>query len=326
MPATGAESWTVLGDDWATVGPVEQYLAYLSAIERSPGTVRAYAFGLKLWSEFLAGRGLDWDKVGVDAVAQFVGWLRAPADNVVVLDAGTARRSAATVNRHLAAVFGLYDYHARTGLKVASESGGLEADRAGLVQALLAPRDQGAAGPHPPGQAGGAPPGPPHPHRRAGPGAPGRLWAPAGPFLACLVSRDRHEGWPSPRPPSLRLRQPGPRGARRPPRRQRQRGPGQDALGARAPGEHGVGAPVLGVHAHRVRGTGLRLCVCQPVVRAEGVGAENLVQGRRPGLSCWGTEAEDEAWPSRSSTLPSSVSPSCYVSHAVGNKTWLSKS
>jgi integrase len=121
MPATGAESWTVLGDDWATVGPVEQYLAYLSAIERSPGTVRAYAFGLKLWSEFLAGRGLDWDKVGVDAVAQFVGWLRAPADNVVVLDAGTARRSAATVNRHLAAVFGLYDYHARTGLKVASD-------------------------------------------------------------------------------------------------------------------------------------------------------------------------------------------------------------
>jgi integrase len=121
MPTTGAESWTVLGDDWGPVSPVEQYLAYLSAIERSPCTVRAYAFGLKLWSEFLAARGLAWDKVDVDAVAKFVGWLRASADNVVVLGAGAARRSPATVNRHLAAVFGLYDYHARTGLQVASD-------------------------------------------------------------------------------------------------------------------------------------------------------------------------------------------------------------
>ncbi len=44
--------------------------------------------------------------VGVEDVARFVSWLRAPADNVIVLDTGTARRSAATVNRHLAAVFG----------------------------------------------------------------------------------------------------------------------------------------------------------------------------------------------------------------------------
>ena len=120
MPVTGAESWTVLAEDWEPVAAAEQYLAYLSAIERSPGTVRAYAFGLKLWFEFLAARALDWDRVGVDAVAQFVGWLRAPAENVVVLDAGAARRAPATVNRHLAAVLGLYDYHARSGLPVAS--------------------------------------------------------------------------------------------------------------------------------------------------------------------------------------------------------------
>jgi integrase len=121
MPVSGTESWTVLDDDWGPVVPVEQYLAYLSASERSPGTVRAYAFGLKFWSEFLASRGLAWDKVGVDAVAQFVAWLRAPADNVVALDTGSARRSPATVNRHLASVFGLYDYHARTGVPVASD-------------------------------------------------------------------------------------------------------------------------------------------------------------------------------------------------------------
>ncbi len=119
MPTTEAESWTVVDDDLETVEPAEEYLAYLSAIERSPATVRAYAFSLKLWFEFLSLRGVVWDVVGVDSVAQFVAWLRAPADNVIVLDSASAVRSAATVNRHLAAVFGLYDYQARSGVKVA---------------------------------------------------------------------------------------------------------------------------------------------------------------------------------------------------------------
>lgn len=119
MPTTEAESWTVVDDDLETVEPAEEYLAYLSAIERSPATVRAYAFSLKLWFEFLFLRGVAWDVVGVDSVAQFVAWLRAPADNVIVLDSASAVRSPATVNRHLAAVFGLYDYQARSGVKVA---------------------------------------------------------------------------------------------------------------------------------------------------------------------------------------------------------------
>ena len=58
MPVSGRESWTVLGDDGEVVEPVERYLAYLAAIERSPNTVRAYAVSLKLWFEFLpAHRG-----------------------------------------------------------------------------------------------------------------------------------------------------------------------------------------------------------------------------------------------------------------------------
>ncbi len=121
MPVTEAESWTVIDNEADPVVPAEEYLAYLSAIERSPTTVRAYAFSLKLWFEFLAGRGLVWNRVDVETAAQFVGWLRAPADNVIVLDTSAAVRSPATVNRHLAAVFGLYDYHARSGVAVAAD-------------------------------------------------------------------------------------------------------------------------------------------------------------------------------------------------------------
>ncbi|MEV6134440.1 hypothetical protein AB0M05_47940 [Streptomyces violaceusniger] len=36
MSGSTTESWTLLGDDLRSVGPVESFLAYLSAIERSP--------------------------------------------------------------------------------------------------------------------------------------------------------------------------------------------------------------------------------------------------------------------------------------------------
>ena len=121
MPVTEALSWTVLDDDGETVEAAERYLAYLAALERSPNTVRAYALSLKLWFEFLEAVGVDWAAAGVEDVARFVSWLRAPAANVIVLEAGTARRSSATVNRHLAGVFGFYEHHARAGVAVASD-------------------------------------------------------------------------------------------------------------------------------------------------------------------------------------------------------------
>src|ERR1700691_6671974 len=78
MPASSLESWTVLGDDDLPVGPVERYLAYLTDIERSPNTVRAYAHDLKDWFTFLSGRGLDWREVRLEDVGEFAAWLRPP--------------------------------------------------------------------------------------------------------------------------------------------------------------------------------------------------------------------------------------------------------
>lgn len=120
LPVTAAESWTVVDDDFVTAEAAERYLAYLSAIERSSNTVRAYAHSLALWLSFLQLRGVDWAGAGVEDVAGFVTWLRAPAVNVIVLDASAARRSESTVNRHLAAVFGFYDFHARNGVALAA--------------------------------------------------------------------------------------------------------------------------------------------------------------------------------------------------------------
>jgi integrase len=119
MPVTSRESWTVVDDDLAAVAPAERYLAYLAGIERSPNTVRAYAQSLALWLEFLHLLRADWADATVEDVSGFVTWMRAPAANVIVIDASAAHRTEATVNRHLAAVFGFYDFHARNGVVLA---------------------------------------------------------------------------------------------------------------------------------------------------------------------------------------------------------------
>ena len=80
MPGSEAESWTVLGDDQVPVEPVERFLGYLTSIEKSPNTVKAYAHDLKDWFTYLAGHDLDWQAVTVEDVAGFVAWLRLPPE------------------------------------------------------------------------------------------------------------------------------------------------------------------------------------------------------------------------------------------------------
>lgn len=115
----GEESWTVIDEAGDVVAPAEEYLAHLQALGRSPTTARAYAFSLQFWFEFLSAARVAWDEARAEHVSRFVAWLRAPAPNVVVLEGGNARRAAPTVNRHLAALFSFYDYHARNGVALA---------------------------------------------------------------------------------------------------------------------------------------------------------------------------------------------------------------
>src|SRR6516162_7490024 len=76
VPGSGTGSWTVLGDDDVPVVPVDRFLAYLTDIGRSPNTVRAYAFDLKNYWEFISFRGLDWREARLGDVGEFVAWLQ----------------------------------------------------------------------------------------------------------------------------------------------------------------------------------------------------------------------------------------------------------
>lgn len=116
------ESWTVLGGDDAPVEPIERYLAYLTDIERSPNTVKAYAHDLKDWFVFLADRGLDWRLVRLDDVGEFVAWLRLPLQardgRVAVLPSVAHHCTESTVNRKLSSVGAFYTHAARGGVAV----------------------------------------------------------------------------------------------------------------------------------------------------------------------------------------------------------------
>jgi integrase/recombinase XerD len=121
-PASPFESWTVLGDDDAPVEPIERFLAYLTDIERSPNTIRAYAHDLKDWFIFLAGRGLDWREVRLEDVGEFVAWLRLPplarAGTVTVVTSVERHCAESTVNRKLSALSAFYTHAARHGVDV----------------------------------------------------------------------------------------------------------------------------------------------------------------------------------------------------------------
>ena len=120
LPASSLESWTVLGDDDLPVAPIERYLAYLTDIERSPNTVKAYAHDLKDYFTFLDGCGLDWREVRLEDIGEFVAWLRLPPTGrdgrVLVLPSVEHHVGASTVNRKLSALSAFYQHAARHGV------------------------------------------------------------------------------------------------------------------------------------------------------------------------------------------------------------------
>src|SRR5947209_5886513 len=122
MPASPVSWWTVLGDDDVPVEPIERFLGYLSDIERSPNTVRAYAYDLKDYWVFLVHRGLDWREVRLEDIGEFIAWLRLPPAGrdgaVAVLPSVQPRVGSATINRKLSALAAFYQHQVRHGVDV----------------------------------------------------------------------------------------------------------------------------------------------------------------------------------------------------------------
>ena len=199
VSGSDGHSWTVVCADYAVVEPIEAFLAHLSALDRSPNTVNAYAFDLRDFFVFLVGRRTAWERVTAEDVALFAGWLRLPPDadsgTVIALSASDSHRSPATIRLKLAAVSSFYDFHQRRGVGVSGVVDGGQVDvvlRAPVGPVPVAPWSP--AGPRPRDSGEGAQADPERPGTGAGVGGAGGVRATAGQVVLHCAGRRRSAG------------------------------------------------------------------------------------------------------------------------------------
>src|SRR6266576_3883828 len=106
-------AWMVLDDDYMPVEPILSYLKFLQNLDRSPNTIRATAHRLKLFWEYLRDEHLGWKEMDVAQLAAFIPWLRRQDPAVISIAPRKAKRTNATIDLTLGAVYGFYSYHMR---------------------------------------------------------------------------------------------------------------------------------------------------------------------------------------------------------------------
>src|SRR5450756_1542081 len=111
-PSGGARTWTVVGEGYQTVIPVEDWLEAHRYLW-SPNTVRGYATSLAQWWTFLEQRreAERWNEVGVPAVSGFLSWLRNGRTVEHALGPAEGGPAPETLQARLAALISFYRWH-----------------------------------------------------------------------------------------------------------------------------------------------------------------------------------------------------------------------
>ncbi len=110
-------SWLVLDNNHLPIKPITEFIRYLNNVEKSPFTVRSYAYHLKLFWEFLDVKQLDWTKINLSSLSDFVAWLRKLNSNDQVIDLfeDKSSRKPATINVILGCLSSFYRFHNQLG-------------------------------------------------------------------------------------------------------------------------------------------------------------------------------------------------------------------
>ncbi|MBS2531975.1 tyrosine-type recombinase/integrase [Catenulispora sp. NF23] len=113
-----AETYTVVDDDGHVVDVVDDFLAVCTDREMSPNTIRAKAFDLKAWLEFLALTGTRVEDAVPEHLDRFAAWLRRPVLLGQLKDAEDLlpKRDPRSVNRMLSSVHSFYTFLDRRGV------------------------------------------------------------------------------------------------------------------------------------------------------------------------------------------------------------------
>jgi site-specific recombinase XerD len=109
--------WALAGAGAGELGPVNDFLGYLSDRNYSPRTVRAYAFDLLHFARWLVAEGLSLERVDTDVLLRYLAACRSAVlshqvgGNVYsIRDGRNVGYAPRTVNRRLAALSGLFAF------------------------------------------------------------------------------------------------------------------------------------------------------------------------------------------------------------------------
>jgi len=115
LPDSNTMAWLVLGNDYLPIEPIQAFLEYLHNLNRSPNTIRSYAYHLKLYWDYLEDYKLVWTEVSITNLADFMLWLRNPMPSgVVSMQVQEVKRKESTVNAILTSVCMFYDFSEMT--------------------------------------------------------------------------------------------------------------------------------------------------------------------------------------------------------------------
>lgn len=106
--------WLVIDASHMPVKPIQQYLNFLEDCNKSPLTLRTYAYHLKLFWTYLVANEVQWDKVNIDTISEFIASLKGQVSSDKT-ESKIASRSTRTINQIIIAVSSFYVYHERRG-------------------------------------------------------------------------------------------------------------------------------------------------------------------------------------------------------------------
>ena len=108
----GKTRYILLNHEGTPVEPVIKFLKFKDNSGSARETLRAYAYHLKLYFEFLEQKGLDYYDLGIDEMAEFLRWLQNPHASIKVSSISLMApiRKPNTVNTIMTVVEVFYDY------------------------------------------------------------------------------------------------------------------------------------------------------------------------------------------------------------------------
>lgn len=108
--------YLLIDDNGLPIIPVAKYLKYIDNNNKSYNTQKTYCYALKLYFEYLQELDIDYKKVSITLLSNFIVWLRNPygSDKVSNITPIKSKRTEKTVNLTITVITNFYDYLYRT--------------------------------------------------------------------------------------------------------------------------------------------------------------------------------------------------------------------